>query len=271
MPDIRLVDEEITLEALDRLSGKAWDTITLVGAKYHSPIMAKFKYAKSIESISLFGPEVSSLARLERVNGLKSLEIGAPLTIGDLESLSEFSELERLSLPQKMGLTVTGAKQVAKLTNLKSLRLYNVDVDDASFSELNTLVNLEELDLSHTHATDEGLRVVENLPKLRVLSLTRYDVPQQLTDKCLSSILKASSLKNLSIWNTRIDGDGFAALPDSRIETLHLSSQQLRVESAIRNLKQCPRLKMLIINGEPNDNGVEWQKQLPNIDWLFHS
>ena len=294
LPDLRLEGDEITVEALEQLADREWGTVTLAQAKFTAAIIAQLKYAKSIRSVRLFGENTPGISRLDKVKGMVSLEIGAPLTISSLESLSDLVRLEHLTLPQKLGLTVTGAQQIARLTNLKSLRLYHVDVDDASVKELAPLVNLEMLDLSHTRVTDKGLKVIEKMPKLRHLLLTRYSVTQQLTDGCISSILrlpnlevlgisgritnegmveiaKATKLRTLSIWNTEVTGDGLAALKDSKVERLMISNYQLGQPSSIPNLKKCRSLKSISVNGEPTGEEDKWQRLLPNLEWIFHS
>ena len=132
------------------------------------------------------------------------------------------------------------------------------------------------------------------MPRLRELYLTRYDVPQQLSDGCISSILKlphlqtlslsgdisdaglakiakAPKLESLSILYTSITGDGLSALEDSAVQALTLSTSQMRHPSSIKNLKKCRRLKSVTVNGQPCGEEDQWQRSLPHLGWGFHS
>src|SRR5207244_2409672 len=111
-------------------------------------------------------------------------------------------ELEHLKLPGELTINVSGAREIARLTQLKSLDLSQVNLDDASFIELKPLVLLEKLDLSHTRVTNEGLRLLAGMPRLKELSLTRHPdwlVKQQLTDACVPSLMRLKELETLTL------------------------------------------------------------------------
>jgi hypothetical protein len=312
-PDITFKDSEVTGEAIGQLAGRDWGTVTLRGAQFDGEIIERLRHAGSIHTLRLYGEGLSGqLPRLEHVRGLVDLEIGAPLNGRDLEAIGRLTQLERLKLPQEMALTVTGAQAIAHLTNLQSLGLYNVDVDDASFAELATLVNLEEIDLSHTRITDEGLRVLAGMPRLRSLDLRRHPdwyIAQQISDACvpvlcelprleslslsgnitdagLARIAELPELRSLSIVNTRITGEGLAALEDSHEEYLALEPGQvgglppgiikdediLRFMPGLSNIRKCRNLKAVWVIGEPvPEDEAAWQRLAPNVDWGFES
>lgn len=262
-------------------------------------MIEQLRHIPSIRRLRLFGKGLSGqIGRLKNVNGLVALDIGTPLLVRDLVSLGKLTQLESLSLPQDHGLTVTGARQIAKLTKLKSLSLYNVEVDDASFGELKTLVKLEELNLGLTRITDEGLKTIENMPNLRVLELTRCGfIDEELTDGCIPSLMrleklerlsisgkitddglrliaKAPKLKSLSILYTDIYGDGLAALEDSIVEGLTVTAQQMGASpfwNGVKNLEKCKSLKNVTVVGQPSGDEDEWQQLHPDIGWGFNS
>jgi hypothetical protein len=293
LPDIRLTGDEVTPEAIAKLADREWGTVTLANARFNGAIIEGLRHVPSIRTLRLFGDGLSGqIPRLNAVKWLVDLEIGAPLKGRDLEAIGRLPNLERLSLPQDLTINVSGAREIAKLVQLKSLRLYNVNIDDASFVELRTLVHLEELDLTHTSITDEGLTTVVQMPLLRTLELHRYPfhTSQQLSDACLESIARLREserlslsgkvtdaglkqvtrlpkLKSLSILNTEISGNGLAALADSSIEQLTLAPGQISVEP----LKKCPKLKSVWVIGQPTGQESKWPLLLPNIDWGFSS
>jgi len=296
LPDIRLTGDEVTPEAIAKLADREWGTVTLAGARFNGAIIEGLRHVPSIHTLRLFGDGLSGqIPRLETVKGLVGLEIGAPLKGRDLEAIARLPNLERLSLPQDLTINVSGAREIAKLVQLKSLGLYNVNIDDASFVELRTLVRLEELDLTHTSITDEGLITVVQMPLLRTLELHRYPfhTSQQLSDACLASIAqlrelerlslsgkvtdaglkqvaRLPKLKSLSIHNTKITGNGLAALADSSIEDLTLDSGQIS-EDGVLELKKCSKLKRVTVIGQPTGQESRWPLLLPNLDWGFQS
>ena len=197
------MDAEVTPEAIARLAGKHWGTVTLVSAKLDATILEALSHAASIHTLRLFGGAGlnGQIPRLQHVKGLRGLEIGAPLTGYSLEAIAALTQLEELGLPQELTINVSGARELAKLVNLKSLGLYLVNIDDASFVELRPLVRLERLDLTHTRITDKGLRTIENMPHLKTLELDRYRFQkEQLTERLVCHrILRLSELETLSL------------------------------------------------------------------------
>ena len=293
LPDIRIEGKEVTVEMIEKMTDRKWGTVTFADAKFNGAMIERLRHIPSIRKLRLFGEGLSGqIGRLENVNGLVALDIGTPLLVHDLVSLGKLTQLERLSLPQDLALTVTGARQVAKLTNLKSLIFYSVEVDDASFAELKTLVKLEVLYLYRTRITDEGIKTIENMPNLRRLICSGFN-DEQFTDGCIPSIMrlkkleslsisgkitndglrliaKSPKLKTLSIPYTDITGDGLAGLEDSTIENLTISPYQAGSSpfwKGAANLKKCKSLKDVMVNGQPTRDEAEWQRILPDVGW----
>lgn len=303
LPSIDLSGDQVTAAAILNLAGQDWERVSLRGAKFDGAIIEALRHAGSIRRLRLSGAGLSGqVARLDKVNGLQELELGAPLKMLDLEALGEeLSQLTHLKLPQDLQLTVTGARQIARLTRLRSLDLYGVELDDASFAELAPLVNLEELDLTHTRVSDQGLQLLAQMPKLRSLRLHRHPawyISQQLSDACLpvicqlknletlslsgeitdeglAQIAALGKLKRLTLLNTKVSGSGLAALQHTSVEYLTLSPQLLRVSSdeGLMHLKECKQLKSINVIGQFEDEQVlsNWQKALPDVSWGFSS
>ena len=287
-PSITLEGSQVTPEAIEKIAGRDWGTVTIRNARNGVAIIGPLRHATSIRTLRLYGGSLSGqLRRLEHVRGLVALELGAPLTVRDLEAVGRLTQLERLKLPQELALTVTGARQIARLTKLKSLDLYNVDVDDASFVELATLVNLEELNLFHTRVTDVGLQVLAHMPRLKSLHLHRrgaWDIPQQISDACVPVICQLTRLETLSLsgdvtdeglvkiatlprlkdlWilNTKISGKGLAALESSTVESLTIGEgvlggipielekddDILRSRPGLASIKKCKNLRSVTV------------------------
>ena len=299
LPDIRVTGKDVTIKLIEEMADQKWGTVTFADTKFTGAMIERLRHIPSIRTLRLFGERLSGqIGLLRNVNGLVALDLETPLQERDLVSLGKLTQLERLSLPRDHALTVTGARQIAKLSNLKSLTLNNVEVDDASFGELKTLVKLEELDLTRTRITDEGLKTIENMPNLRTLNLTRYGfIDEKLTDQCIPSLLrlekleslsisgkitndglrliaKAPKLKSLSIQFTDIYGDGLAGLEDSTVESLTISPRQAGSSplwKGVYDLKKCKSIKHVTVSGQPIGNEAELMYIHPDICWGFNS
>src|SRR5262249_8190596 len=129
LPNISLTGNEVTPEAIAKLADCEWGTVTLAGARLNGTIIEPLRHVPSIRTVRLFGDQLSGqIGRLETVKWLVDLEIGAPLIGLDLEVIARLRNLERLSLPQDLTINVSGAREIAKLVQLKSLRLYKVNI-----------------------------------------------------------------------------------------------------------------------------------------------
>ncbi len=295
LPDVGWEGEEVTPEQIDTLAGKAWGTVTLSKDKYTGELIERLRHATSIRCLRLHGEDFGGqTGRLHHIAGLEELEIGTPLPSRELQAIGEMTQLTALSLPQEMTINVLGAREMARLKNLRSLRLYYVDIDDTAFAELATLTQLEELDLTHTRITDSGLSILANMPQLRTLELYRFQhTSQQLTDACLpvvcqlqklerlslsgeigdeglKQVARLPNLKSLMILGSQITGEGLAALEHSRVESLLLSPFQIGT-TGLENLKKCQTLKHIQVNGQ--FDGLkeieQWQTALPGVGWSF--
>ncbi len=255
LPDIYFAENDVSPETIQIMAGGHYGTVTLAGARFDGAIVEGLRHVGSIETLRLFGEGLSGqIPRLEHVSGLTGLELGTPLRLMDLEAIGELSNLTHLKLPQDLAITVTGARNIAKLTGLTSLDLYNCQIDDASIAELVTLTQLEQLDLTYTQVSDAGLVALSAMPHLKSLILNRNWMTQtritdasvatlvelkeletlslwgtDISDEGLSQLATLPNLKSLSIGQTQITGDGLAALESSVIESLTLSPNQVGV------------------------------------------
>ena len=94
------------------------------------------------------------------------------------------------------------------LRNLRVLRLGETLITNSGLKHLRKLVNLEELDLSHTHGprglggvTDAGLKHLQSLVNLQVLNLSRNIF---ITDAGMPDINKLPKLREIDLSSTKI-------------------------------------------------------------------
>jgi Leucine Rich Repeat (LRR) protein len=98
------------------------------------------------------------------------------------------------------GFTEADMREVAKLSNLRSLGLEANPIDDRSVIHLMQLRQLEWLNLAHTKITDDGVKAIADLPNLRELDLSCTD----MTGKSLDSLANCKALRTLNVRNTQL-------------------------------------------------------------------
>jgi secreted protein with Ig-like and vWFA domain len=259
--DVTFSEQEVSIEAIGALSGQNIGTLSLLGAQFDGAIIEGLRHTASIESLRLYGDGLSGqIPRLAHITGLTSLEIGAPLRLVDLEAISELGNLRHLKLPQDLAITVTGARNIAKLRGLTSLDLYNCQLDDASLSELYPLQQLTDLDLSLTQVSDAGLPTLTYFPHLKSLRLDRNWMTQtRVTDSIVPTLASLTELETLSLWGTQIGNDGLAqlaALPN--LKSLSIGQSEITGEglaalasSTVEHLTLSPDQIGTVVAGDP--------------------
>ena len=100
-------------------------------------------------------------------------------------------------------------KKLAICPNLKSANFCGTDLDDVGLEHVSLVVTLESLDLQDTKITNDGLAHLARLPRLRYLRLKEN---RQLTNQCVSHLLRLENLTDLQIHETSIDQQGLESL-----------------------------------------------------------
>lgn len=86
--------------------------------------------------------------------------------------------------------------------------LSGTDFNDHWLRNLNDLPKLKALTLARTSVTDDGLFRIKCWPKLEKLELHGW----QYTDKALEKVAQAHSLRSLRLAGTNVSNDGIIAL-----------------------------------------------------------
>jgi Leucine-rich repeat (LRR) protein len=151
----------------------------------------------------------------------------------DFGALARFSQLTALCL-NSTNLTDAGLAEVAKLSGLKELYVWDTKITDAGLKGLAArLPQLEKLDISITSVTDAGLAEVAKLSGLKELyvggteitdaglkglaarlpQLEKLDIAKTgVTDAGLAEVAKLSGLKELCVGGTKITDAGLKGL-----------------------------------------------------------
>ena len=116
---------------------------------------------------------------------------------------------------------------VARLKQLKALKLNDSAVDDAGLAHLSKMFNLEQLVLPRT-ITDKGLVHLSRLSGLKQLAA----LGQAITGEGLRSLESLTSLEEISVDGTQVDDIGLAHI--SRLGNLQrLSCRRTRITDAL--------------------------------------
>lgn len=244
-------------------------------------------YGQNLEIFSLDGSNIMSrhvrLAALAALCacGPKGME-RAKLLVQEVQWFEPCREVyDTKTLPEVLEV-LTAAPNLIRL----DLRGYELADDD--LIPLASMNQLEELVLPPT-ITDEGIRHVSKLPRLRAITLTG----QQITAKGLAHFREMITLKAISIWGDGLTDEGLlhfqnlrdlehlllasdnitdAGLPVlqrfSSLQTLFLGSENL-TEQGISQLDELKRLKNMRLPKCIGDEGVTAiVKNHPELEYL---
>jgi len=193
----------------------------------------------------------------------------APVHVAELEGHSaETPSVPTISSPDE---TVPSNVVEDLPAPLRLLRLDNTETDDTELEKIcYQNPELVELTLGGTKVTDKGLVHLTQLPRLRVLRLSRTAI----TDAGMSILAKCETLESVDVSQTKIGDSGvweLKALPRLRILNLYMtlvtdmglaSFQDAEHRSIARierlNLDRCPI----------TDAGIAKLASLTNLAWL---
>ena len=124
--------------------------------------------------------------------------------IGDddfFRQLATLPQLRELNLESTSAVTTDGLAQLAKMSHLEKLTLYNINAQGTALGDdvigyLAGLTNLRELLIIECGTTDNGAKLLEELAQLTSLTLRQEG---QLTDAALKSIGKLTNVTSLSL------------------------------------------------------------------------
>lgn len=122
---------------------------------------------------------------------------------GKVKDLSGLKKLERLIL-KRTGINDNGLSQIAKLSQLKELRLTGTPIQGEWLTHLSGMKILTTLDLSKTGLNDNALAHLQKLPALEQLYLDHTRV----TDAGIRHLQQCKGLKTLWVRDTKITAQG---------------------------------------------------------------
>jgi hypothetical protein len=169
-----------------------------------------------------------------------------------------------------------------------SLRLEGVNLQKDDFALIGRLRELEMLDLNRSNVTDDDLRPLGGLPKLRELKLwgTRIDGSglehlgglerlerlelrsDTVTDDSLRHLTKLRNLRHLDLTGARIGDSGLAHLARiPSLQSLKLTHTNV-TDQGLRLLRGLEELRGLTLDGtKVSEAGLKSLAELPRFAW----
>lgn len=150
--------------------------------------------------------------------------------------------------------------------NIVAVDLRGAWVYDSQLMELARMPKLEQLDLSHTRISDEGMLYLKPAPRITDLNLY---YAEQITDQGLNAIKNWKYLKQLNVRGTRIS-DGTLEIVShlTQLEALDIANTQI-TDNGLDYLMTLVNLKELSLGRRrESDNEVELLRLLPTLTHL---
>lgn len=157
-------------------------------------------------------------------------------------------------------------KETLEFPKLRSLLLTNSTAGDAEMEIIGQLQNLEHLDLRGCPLSDDGLKRLTTLPKLKVLKLSGKNGNTTVTDEGFRELGTLRTLKVIAADFLPITDDGLAAIsPLDQIRELYLAKTEITGESVV-TLQQLESLSKLRLAGTAfDDEGLQGLEALPQL------
>ena len=165
----------------------------------------------------------STLQKRGGILNFKSLNDDELKMVADIAE-QEKVQITQLEIRRAQGVTEKGLAQIARFTNLETLRIRNSNITDESLIHISNLTKLKDLTLSGANITDAGFSHLKNLHNLIVLSLNRTNIG----DDSLAILNNFTNLKDLHLGQTRITNEGLKQLSSlSKIQFLELAGTDI--------------------------------------------
>lgn len=189
------------------------------------------------------------LARLKSLADLRSLDLeDSQITTAGLANLEAFQKLERVSLPDwafSRYREVAGEEGLAHLRKLPNLRDVSLpmgaSVTDKELAHVTAIPLLENLRIPNSRLTDEGMRLLGQCTRLRILEVSS----KTITDDGLVHLKELRHLRELHLDRTRITGAGLVHLRAlTELEVLDLADSAI-TDAELAHLNGLPNLRKL--------------------------
>ena len=217
------------------------------------------------------------LTHVGRLAGLRVAELRhTRITDAGSAHLANLYNLKEISLDafgverDGFGVGDEAMKVLGQLPALECVGLRLTKVTDAGLAALCDCQTLTQLDLSGTKVSDAGMMHLQRLPKLNSLRLGVYEEGANITDEGLKVVGELVKLKHLNLSGTKITERGLAHLEKlSNLEDLSLDNTNIK-EAGLASLEPLQALKRLrLYTRHPTtDVGAEHLAKLKSLERL---
>lgn len=125
------------------------------------------------------------------------------------------------------------ARLVPLAANVQNLNLSRTEVTDEGLAHVAEMTNLLRLDLSNTSVSDAGLSYLSDLQRLRYLNL--YGT--RITDDGLNHLRGLPNLRQVYVWQTSITPDGAERLRASLEDGFEIDSLRAEIRELERRIE----------------------------------
>ncbi|MEM9481380.1 MAG: c-type cytochrome domain-containing protein [Verrucomicrobiota bacterium] len=179
-------------------------------------------------------------------SGVPSIEIPKDITVETVRTMGA-SEPDAgiVAQLQNMGATVTPiAVQYPQFLSVEFIANQSKTNDETIRNLLAIAPNIVELDLSRTKITDEGLKTVGKLARLRKLNLNST----KIEGSGLAELKELKDLEWLNLYNTPIDDKALPLIAQNRkLKSVYLFDTQV-TEDGVENLRQSMSATKIVTN-----------------------
>lgn len=265
--DLTLPDKALTDNSLQALKTLTHMETLSIGNEVTDKGLALLADKAALSNLTISGGKVTDegLMHLSKLANLKELTLWNTTIQG-----RGFSHLA--TLPHLMHLKLHSGKVkggLSALSHLKTLRI-KVDDTDAALRGVERLSLLEELDLSGSNVTVEGLRTISAMVNLRKLNLSDCD---DLGTDALDTISQLRGLEELAMqWNDSMADKSLSSLASlERLVHLKLGGSLVKNErplgTGLVHLKNLKSLRKLDLFAAPlNEEAYSSPMQLPSLN-----
>lgn len=205
---------------------------------------------RAVENLRLWCPATrAAVDAVSGIAGLHSLELLRLCGPGTLGRIADAGMLQQLFVASD-GLRASDLLAISRSPSLRRLAAMNTSVTAAAFAALASMAQLDWLSLEDAGIGDAVAATLPRETPLRGLFLAN----NPLTDTGLRAIVRASGLRELDLWQTRVSLDGLAllqALPELDYLSLGHADPEASYEAdaLFAQLARLPRLRRLELDG----------------------
>ncbi|MFK7765778.1 MAG: leucine-rich repeat domain-containing protein [Mariniblastus sp.] len=232
--------------------------------------LAKLKTLKRLNFFQLFRATLNedSMKALSEYPSLAQIRCGQT-RVGDAElaTLAGMKTLKAIDLSDCNRVSINGLRSLAQCPNLSFLKVYGKNIDDAGMEVVATMRAMKVLGVNDTRVTDKGIKKLAGLD-LRELHLFRT----QVSDEGAKVISQMPNIVTLNLRDTKVSDEGIAHLVDlkkmTKLDLSETNSPGVTDASGQHFAKMTNLVSLNLWHTQFTDAGVKEITDMPKLTWL---